>query len=101
VSYYPQKGQKRGWKKEEMGIKRILCSWRCFGKNPALATQVLIATVGATVLPSNSVRYMWDLEKEGYLEDTQTLAMGTAMLYSIAFTVVFSFMYLTYGAVWF
>jgi len=44
---------------------------------------------------------MWDLEKEGYLEDTQTLAMGTAMLYSIAFTVVFSFLYLTYGVVWF
>lgn len=84
-----------------MGIKRILNTWRCFGKNPTLATRVLMATVAATVLPANSVCYLRDLEKEGYLEDTQTLAMGTAMLYSIAFVVMFSFLYLTYGVVWF
>ncbi len=84
-----------------MGINRILCTWRCFGKNPALATRVLIDTAGATVLPSNSVRYVLDLEKEGYLEDTRTLAIGTAMLYSLAFTVAYSVIYLTYGVLWF
>jgi hypothetical protein len=83
-----------------MGINRILSTWRCFGKNPALATRVLIDMAGATVLPSNPVRYVLDLEKEGYLEDTRTLAMGTALLYSVAFTVAFSFMYLTYGSLW-
>jgi hypothetical protein len=83
-----------------MGINRILSTWRCFGKNPALATRVLIDTAGATVLPSNPVRYVLDLEKEGYLEDTRTLAMGTALLYSVAFTVAFSFMCLTYGSLW-
>ena len=84
-----------------MGINRILCTWRCFGKNPQLATRVLMATVAATVLTSNSVCFVRDLEKEGYLEDTRTLAMGTAMLYSIAFVVMYSFLYLTYGFVWF
>ena len=84
-----------------MGINRIFSSWRCFGRNPALATRVLMVTLGATVLPSNSVRYMLDLEREGYLEDTRTLAVGTAMLYSIAFVVAYSFLYLSYGVLWF
>ena len=84
-----------------MGINRIFCTWKCFGKNPALATQVLMATVGATLLPVNSVRYMLELEREGYLEDTKTLAVGTAMLYSIAFAVVYSFLYLSYGVLFF
>jgi len=80
-----------------MGINGILESWRCFGKNPALATQVLIDTA---VLPSNPVRYVLELEKEGYLEDTRTLAMGTAMLYSIAFAVSYAFISMTYGLLW-
>lgn len=83
-----------------MGINRILCTWKCFGKNPELATKVLLCVVSATVLPANSVRYMMDLEKAGYLEDTQTLALGTAMLYSIAFVVAYSFIYLSYGFLW-
>ncbi|MBE0515972.1 MAG: hypothetical protein IBX41_01085 [Methanophagales archaeon] len=80
-----------------MGITGIFESWRCFGKNPMLATRVLIAMV---VLPSNPVSHVLDLEKEGYLEDTRTLAMGTAMLYSIAFAVSYSFLYMTYGLLW-
>jgi hypothetical protein len=84
-----------------MGINRILSSWNCFSKDPALATRVLIDTAGATVLPSNPVRYVLELEKNGYLEDTQTLAIGTALLYSIAFTVSYLFMYMTYGTLWF
>jgi hypothetical protein len=84
-----------------MGINRILCTWECFGKNPALATRVLIAMAGAPVLQSNPAQYVLDLEKSGYLEDTQTLAMGTALLYSIAFSVVYSIMFLTYGVWWF
>ncbi len=83
-----------------MGINRILCAWSCFGKNPVLATRVLFETAGLTAMPSSPVRYLRDLEKEGYLEDTRTLAVGTAMLYSIAFTVTFSFLYLTYGLLW-
>ncbi len=80
-----------------MGIQGILESWRCFGKSPALATQVLINTA---VLPSNPVRYVLELEKQGYLEDTQTLAMGTAMLYSIAFAVSYAFISMSYGMLW-
>jgi hypothetical protein len=83
-----------------MGINRILSTWKCFGRNPALATRVLIDEAGTTMTHSNPVRYVLELERSGYLEDTQTLAMGTAMLYSIAFTVGFSFMYLTYGLLW-
>lgn len=84
-----------------MGINRILGSWRCFGKNPELATRVLTDLMGAAVLHSNSVRYVLELEKEGYLEDTRTLAIGTAMLYSLAFSAAFLFLYMTYGALWF
>jgi hypothetical protein len=80
-----------------MGISGILDSWRCFGKNPALATRVLLDTA---VLPSNPVRYVLELEKEGYLEDTRTLAMGAAMLYSIAFAVSYAFISMTYGLLW-
>lgn len=83
-----------------MGINRILSTWKCFGRNPALATRVLIAEAGATMTQSNPVRYVLELEGSGYLEDTQTLAMGTALVYSSAFTLVFSFMYLTYGLLW-
>jgi uncharacterized membrane protein YGL010W len=84
-----------------MGINRILSTWKCFGKNPALATRVLITMVGAPVLQANPVQYVLDLEKSGYLEDTQTLAMGTALLYSVAFSVMYSLLYLTYGVWWF
>lgn len=84
-----------------MGINRILDTWRCFGKNPDLATRVLIDTAGAGVLPSNPVRYVLDLEKEGYLEDTRTLAVGTAMLYTLAFTAAYLLISMTYGTLWF
>ncbi len=80
-----------------MGMNRIFGAWRCFGKNPDIATKVLIDLAGARVLPSNPVRYVMELEKEGYLEDTQTLAIGTAMLYSLAFTVAYLFLYMAYG----
>ena len=83
-----------------MGINRILGSWRCFGKNPALATRILIDIAGAPVLPSNPVRHVLELEKNGYLEDSRTVAMGTALLYSIALTAAYSFLYLSYGALW-
>ena len=65
-----------------------------------LATRVLKDTAGATVTQSNPVRYVLELEKSGYLEDTQTLATGTALLYSIAFSVMYSLLYLTYGVLW-
>ena len=84
-----------------MGLNRILSTWRCFGKNPALATRVLITMAGAPVLQANPAQFVLDLEKSGYLEDTQTLATGTALLYSIAFSVVYSVLYLTYGWLWF
>lgn len=80
-----------------MGLQGIVESWRCFGKNPALATQVLINTA---VLPSNPVRYVLELERHGYLEDAQTLAMGTAMLYSMAFAVFYAFISMSYGMLW-
>ena len=84
-----------------MGMNRIFGAWSCFGKNPDLATRVLIDLAGARVLHTNPVRYVLELEKDGYLEDTRTLAIGTAMLYSLALTVVYSLMYMTYGTLWF
>jgi hypothetical protein len=83
-----------------MGINSILSTWGCFGRNPVLATRVLIDTVGAPLLPSNPVRYVLELEKSGYLEDTQTLAVGTALLYSIAFSAAYALMSMTYGILW-
>jgi hypothetical protein len=84
-----------------MEMNRIFGAWSCFGKNPDLATRVLIDLAGARVLPSNPVRYVMELEKDGYLEDTRTLAIGTAMLYSLAFTVVYLFLSMTYGTLLF
>jgi len=84
-----------------MGMNMIFGAWRCFGKNPDLATRVLIDLAGASVLPSNPVRYVMELEKEGYLEDTRTLAIGTAMLYSLASTVAYLSLYMAYGALLF
>ncbi|MCW7072019.1 hypothetical protein B6V00_04935 [ANME-1 cluster archaeon ex4572_4] len=84
-----------------MEINGIWSAWRCFSKNPELATRVLMNTAGATVRESNPVRYVLDLEKAGYLEDTRTLAVATAALYTLAFAVMYLFIYLTYGALWF
>ncbi len=84
-----------------MEMNEILDSWSCFGKNPELATRVLIDQVSATLLHGNPVRHVLELEKSGYLEDTRTLAIWTAMLYSIAFSAMYVFLYLTYGVVWF
>jgi len=84
----------------EIGINGILSSWICFGRNPGLATRVLIDEAGATVTHSNPVRHVLELEKSGYLEDTRTLAIGTAMLYSIAFSATYALMSMTYGAMW-
>lgn len=89
-----------------MGIKKIFGSWRCFGKDPALATKILVNMIAVIVmrpLTPSYVRYnMRGLEMPGKecLEDVQTLAMGTALLYSIAFVVGYSFIYLSYGAMW-
>jgi hypothetical protein len=99
--YVLKKGKIFGGKKKKMGMNRIFGAWRCFGKNPDLATRVLIDLAGASVLPSNPVRYVMELEKEGYLEDTRTLAIGTAMLYSLASTVAYLSLYLAYGTLLF
>ncbi|NAS89606.1 hypothetical protein C4E24_07735 [ANME-1 cluster archaeon AG-394-G21] len=84
-----------------MEINGILDSWSCFGKNPRLATRVLMDQVSATVSHANPVRHVLELEKSGYLEDTRTLAIGTAMLYSIAFSAMYAIIYMTYGVFWF
>jgi len=84
----------------EMGIDRIFGTWRCFSKDPGLATRVMIDEASATVAHSNPAHYVLELEKNGYLEDTRTLAMGTALLYSIAFSAAYAFMYMTYGMLW-
>ena len=83
-----------------MGLNGILSAWGCFGRNPVLATRVMMDEAGVTVTQSNPVRYMLELERSGYLEDTQTLAMGTAMLYSIAFSAAYALMSMTYGLLW-
>ncbi len=82
------------------GLNGIFGSWSCFGRNPGLATRVMFDEIGATVTHSNPVRHVLELEKNGYLEDTQTLAMGAAMLYTIAFSAAYALMPMTYGAYW-
>ena len=84
----------------EIGIDRILDSWGCFGRNPGLATRVMFDEAGVAVMHSNPVRHMLELEKSGYLEDTRTLAIWTAMLYSIAFGALYALMAMTYGVFW-
>jgi len=87
----------------EIGLNRILGAWHCFGKNPGLAMRVLIAEAGAIVLPSSSnpVRYVLELEKSGYLEDSRTLAIGTVMLQALLFLSLYLFFSLTYGVLWY
>ncbi len=85
----------------KIGIDRILESWSCFSRNPGLATRVMFDEAGATVMHSNPVRHMLELERSGYLEDTRTLAIWTAMLYSIAFGASYAFISMTYGVLWF
>jgi len=84
-----------------MEMNRIFGSWSYFGRNPELATRVLIDEVSATVAHSNPVRQIMELEKNGYLEDTRTLAICAAMLYAITFSAAFALMSMTYGAFWF
>ena len=89
-----------------MRIKKILSSWRCFCKDPALATKILVNMVGVTVLRPVTPPYMrynlrgLEMPKEECQEDIRTLAIGTALLYSIAFVAAYSLIYLTYGALW-
>ena len=95
----------------EMGmkikIKKVFGSWRCFGKDPAFATKILVNMVAVTVmrpLTPSYIRYNMrglEMPKEECPEDIRTLAIGTALLYSIAFVVGYSFLYLTYGVMWF
>ncbi len=84
----------------DIGIGGILNSWSCFGRNPLLATRVLIDEIGAAGTSSNPVRHVLELEKSGYLEDTRTLAIWTAMLYAITFSAAYALMSMTYGMYW-
>ncbi len=96
-----------GEKGKEMNtkIRKIFNSWRCFGKNPALATKILLNMVVVTLLRPITPPYvrfnMRGLEiPEECPEDAHTLAIGTALLYSLALVVGYLFIYLTYGALW-
>ncbi len=87
-----------------MGIKKILGSWRCFGKNPALATKILVNLVGVTVLrPFSPARMGYakglEMSKE-CIGDTRTLAIGAALFYSLAFAVAYLVISWTYMGVW-
>jgi len=99
--------KKGGEREMGMGIKKIFCSWRCFGRDPALATKILVNMVAVTVmrpLTPSYIRYNMrglEMPKEECPEDTRTLAIGTALLYTIAFVVGYSLLYLTYGKLWY
>jgi len=47
------------------------------------------------------VRYVLELEKSGYLEDSRTLAIGTVMLQALLFLSLYLFFSLTYGVLWY
>jgi len=100
---------KRGGEKEEKTmktkIKKIFSSWRCFGKNPALATKILLNMVVVTLLRPITPPYVrfnmrgLEIPKE-CPEDAHTLAIGTALLYSLALVVGYLFIYLSYSTLW-
>lgn len=98
--YVQNKDNKNRREKAKMEINRIFGSWSYFGRNPELATKVLIDEASATVTHANPVCQIMELEKNGYLEDSRTLATGTAMLYSIAFSAAYALTAMTYGAMW-
>ena len=86
---------------------KIFGTWRCFGKEPALATRIMIAMAGAKLLrPFNPVymRYERDLEELKRMYPgvrMQRVAVGTAVLQVLLFFTIYLFLYLTYGVLWF
>lgn len=91
----------------ELGIKGIVGTWGYFGKNPVLATRILIDLAGAKLLrPFNPayMRYERDLEELKRMYpgmQVQRVAAGTAVLQVLLFSALYSFLYLTYGVVWY
>jgi len=71
---------------------RILRAWRDFSKDPAFATRVMIDVAGTKVLKSFNPeykRYERDLEElKKTHPDVHNLAMGTAVLFAVAFSVL-------------
>ncbi len=89
-----------------MGIKKIVGTWRCFGKDPVLATRIMIDVAGAKLLGTfNPVykKYEQDLEvtkRRCHEEAVQNLAIGTVALMSLVFGTLYLFIYLTYRVLW-
>ena len=89
-----------------MGIKKIVGTWRCFGKDPVLATRIMIDVASAKLLGTfNPVykKYEQDLEvtkRRCHEEAVQNLAIGTVALMSLVFGTLYLFIYLTYRVLW-
>ena len=76
-----------------MEIKKIVGTWRCFGKDPVLATRIMIDVASAKLLGTfNPVykKYEQDLEvcKRNCPEvSCHSLAIGTGVLLAVLFGV--------------
>ncbi len=81
--------------------------WGCFARNPLLATRILVDVTGAKLLrPFDPayVRYERDLEELRGMYPGMRMrraAAGSAMLHALLFSALYSFLYLTYGVVWY
>ncbi len=90
-----------------LDIGGIASTWIYFGRNPMLASRILIDIAGANLLrPFNPahMRYERDLEavkREYPGMNLRRAAIGSAMLHGLLFSVLYSFLYLTYGVVWY
>ena len=77
----------------EMGMKKVVDSWRCFSKDPVLATRIMIDMAGRMLLGVfNPVykKYEQDLEvcKRNCPEvSCHSLAIGTGVLLAVLFGV--------------
>ncbi len=85
----------------------LLTTFAYFGQNPMLATRILIDVTGANLLrpfhPAHT-RYEHDLEELKRMYPglkIRRAAIGSAMLHGLIFSLMYSFLYLTYGVVWY
>ncbi len=89
-----------------LDIGEVVTTFGYFGQNPVLATRILIDVTGAKLLrpfkPAH-VRYERDLEELKRMYPglkIRRAAIGSAMLHGLLFSMLYSFLYLTYGVVW-
>jgi len=72
---------------------RILEAWRCFSRDPAFATRAMVDVLTARMLsPFNPAYKKYESDLQNVTEesclciDVRSLALGTALLFALAFS---------------